>query len=159
MSIQEIENLSFAELKQRSTELAESLSAALLDSRDIDQVAMLAARYVQARTDAKQRDETLAEQGTTISNLNNALVAAEEKSRRLEESLNSSNNCATKRAEELDQACEQIKELTAQLRDQDLRCKRLKYEATRKNEALYGAANLINNAIAAQQVDDADQGE
>ena len=64
MTIQDIENLTFAELKASGKKIIDELGGN-----------ELAARYVQARTDAKQRDEKLAEQGVTITNLNAALEA------------------------------------------------------------------------------------
>ena len=68
MTLHEIENLSFAELKAQRTDLVESL-------KETDAGA-LAARYVQARMDAKQRDEKLAEQGKTIALLQASLEKA-----------------------------------------------------------------------------------
>lgn len=58
MNLSDIENLTFAELKAKKDEAIEAGKASPLDD--------LAARYVQARMDAKHRDEKLAEQGTTI---------------------------------------------------------------------------------------------
>jgi chromosome segregation ATPase len=93
MNLAEIENLSFVELKAKREEfIAEAAKATQAD---------LAARYVQARTDAKHRDEKLAEQATTIAALttgNNALLeklattegqlrTAIERCKRLEETL------------------------------------------------------------------------
>lgn len=66
MSTHAIENLSFTELKEHR-------DALIADAEKLPP-AELAARYVQARTDAKQRDEKLAEQGTTIASLNSALA-------------------------------------------------------------------------------------
>lgn len=59
MNFAEIENCSFAELKANRDELLKKLGGN-----------ELAERYLQARTDAKQRDEKLAEQGATIAALN-----------------------------------------------------------------------------------------
>ena len=84
MKLHEIENLTAAELKARRDELAKAivegiytpppglaekqladeLAKALVDGKHT--AVQLAARYVQARTDAKLRDELLAEQGATI---------------------------------------------------------------------------------------------
>lgn len=65
MQLHDIENLSVEELKGRKAELiAEAAKAP---------PAELAARYVQARLDAKARDATLAEQGRTIATLNATL--------------------------------------------------------------------------------------
>lgn len=67
MTLIEIENLSAADLKAKKAELVEVAKAA--------DVGELAARYVQARTDATCRDEKLAEQGTTITALHESLAA------------------------------------------------------------------------------------
>ena len=68
MQLSEIENLDAAALKAGRSELIEAAKAA--------PAAELAARYVQARTDAKQRDQKLAEQGETIKHLQSALDEA-----------------------------------------------------------------------------------
>jgi chromosome segregation ATPase len=92
MNLAEIENLSFVELKAKREEfIAEAAKATQAD---------LAARYVQARTDAKHRDEKLAEQATiaALTTGNNALLeklattegqlrTAIERCKRLEETL------------------------------------------------------------------------
>lgn len=69
MKIHDIENLSAAELKSRRHELKAGLASASHDE--------LAGRYLQARTDASMRDEKLAEQGRTITTLNDAADAAD----------------------------------------------------------------------------------
>jgi hypothetical protein len=61
MNFVEIENQTFAELKANRAKNLE-----LLKSADHDE---LAARYLQARQDAKMRDEKLAEQGKLITEL------------------------------------------------------------------------------------------
>lgn len=58
MTLIDIENLTFAELKSQRATLIEA-------ARKAD-MAELATRFVDARTDAKQRDEKLAEQGKRI---------------------------------------------------------------------------------------------
>lgn len=65
MTIYEIENLTAAQLKERKAELVEVAKEFPVDD--------LAARYVQARMDAKIRDEKLAEQGKTITRLESEL--------------------------------------------------------------------------------------
>ena len=70
MKLSEIENLPADELKRRRDELRQVAAKAA--------PADLAARYVQARTDATARDAKLAEQGETITNLNAALSAAQQ---------------------------------------------------------------------------------
>lgn len=68
MNLSEIENLSAADLKAKRAELSAALKAEPPDD--------LAERYVQARTDAKLRDDKLGEQGKTISLLQAALDKA-----------------------------------------------------------------------------------
>lgn len=63
MTIIDIENMTAEELKAQRAEAVKSTG----DNE-------LAARYVQARLDAKQRDEKLAEQGVTITTLTKALA-------------------------------------------------------------------------------------
>lgn len=69
--LQEIENMSYADLKAQRADLIAKVESA--------PVKELATRYVQARTDAAGRDEKLSEQGRTITILQEALEA--EKSR------------------------------------------------------------------------------
>lgn len=66
MTIVEIENMNAAELKVKRAEAAQAVVG---DPQ-------LAQRYVQARLDATTRDEKLAEQGATITALQNALETA-----------------------------------------------------------------------------------
>ena len=68
MSIHEIENLSHEELKAQKADLLEKLKAMSPDD--------LAPRYLQARTDAKQRDERMAEQAETLGALKTGLNSA-----------------------------------------------------------------------------------
>lgn len=68
MHLTEIENLSAADLKSRRDELVEAAKAA--------EQGELAARYVKARTDAKLRDEKLAEQARTLDALSTGLESA-----------------------------------------------------------------------------------
>jgi len=68
MTTAEIENMGVAELKQRRLELVASMKEVPAEE--------LATRYVQARTDAKMRDEKMAEQGKTIAELHSALDAS-----------------------------------------------------------------------------------
>lgn len=66
----DIENMSVAELKASKNAIIAELQAS---------PAELAARYVQARLDAKMRDEKLAQQGKYITQLEQTLAALEEK--------------------------------------------------------------------------------
>lgn len=68
MNLTDIENMTHAQLKERHAELVAEAAKQPADA--------LAARYVQARTDAKQRDEKLAEQGKTITLLQQSLDKA-----------------------------------------------------------------------------------
>ena len=68
MELTDIEGLAAAELKKRRDELVAEAAKAPVEQ--------LAARYVQARTDATRRDEKLAEQGETIAHLQKALDAS-----------------------------------------------------------------------------------
>ncbi len=70
MPSHDIENSSFTELKAGKDSFVASATKWPVDE--------LAARYVQARTDAKGRDEKLAEQADTLGHLNEALAAAKE---------------------------------------------------------------------------------
>ena len=65
MTSTDIENLSFAEIKEQRDSLVDEASKAPTDE--------LARKYVRARMDAVQRDEKLAEQGKTITALQQAL--------------------------------------------------------------------------------------
>lgn len=74
MTLTEIENLALSDLKAKREEIVKELGGG-----------ELAQRYVQARTDAKMRDEKLAEQGKTIEALqagHAALAEALAKARR-----------------------------------------------------------------------------
>ena len=71
MELTDIEGLAAAELKKRRDELVAEAAKAPVEQ--------LAARYVQARTDATRRDEKMAEQGETIVHLQKALKAAEKR--------------------------------------------------------------------------------
>lgn len=77
MTTIDIENMSAADLKAKRAELVEAIKG----SPD------LAVRYVQARLDAKTRDEKLAEQGATITALQQGLAAATEKTAALDAEL------------------------------------------------------------------------
>lgn len=87
MKLTEIENLSHEELKAQKDALIEAAAQV--------EIAELAARYVKARTDAKQRDEKLSEQGRTIDALSLGLEAAKEQNESLKSSLAESDNRAT----------------------------------------------------------------
>lgn len=72
MTLADIENMPLADLKAKRDELAKSLGDEIHPTE-------IAARYVQARADAKARDEKLAEQAGTLAALTQGLNAATEK--------------------------------------------------------------------------------
>lgn len=76
MTLNEIENLSAADLKARRDELVAEAGKA--------PVKELAAQYVRARTDAKHRDEALADQAATIRALQDGMGAMQGKVASLE---------------------------------------------------------------------------
>lgn len=82
MSIHEIENQTFAELKANCE--ANQKALANVPRGDLE------SRYLQSRTDAKQRDEKLSEQGVMLSELTHkveALEASIEAARQLAQNL------------------------------------------------------------------------
>lgn len=121
MTTTDVENLSYAKLKEQHDELVKAMQDQPPDD--------LARRYVQARTDAKARDEKMSEQGKTITELQLAIKALRKQCR---------------------DECEEVARQAVADRS------RLKAEALRNHAALNGAAKLLNDAIAAQRVDDAD---
>ena len=173
MQIQEIENLSFADLKSRRDELIAAAAELPADE--------LAKRFVRARIDAKLRDEKLAEQAATLESLNSGNAALQ---RELEESRKTAATFK-RQVDDLASELHSVKEhheaikqesfvtlekhrdefaattekLATALDDQTQRCERLKAQATRNQHALTSAAKLLNDAIAAQQVDNADEAQ
>ena len=79
MNLQDVENLSAADLKTRKKELLAAIKA--------DAPAELADRYIQARTDAKVRDEAMAKQGKTIDSLQEGYAALTAQSKETETRL------------------------------------------------------------------------
>lgn len=162
MEIHEIENLSFAELKQRRDDLIESLKS--------QPPGVLAARYLQARTDAKQRDEKLSEQGTTINNLNELVQTQSKTILAREEQLSSKDKAISKYVSELEAARKahsdevsvlngQLKECRESLAAETARADRLKSEADRANKALTSAEKSLKDALAERELEATDKGE
>ncbi|GAF95676.1 unnamed protein product, partial [marine sediment metagenome] len=152
----------------------------------------LTAAFVRALTDAKGRDEKLAEQGKTITLLQegfeasktqaeaataevantkadldvalaNAKTAGEENARvllALRTKMDVQATTVRKNNAEQERAfVEQVESLKAQRKRETERANRLKVEATRNHIALAAAAKLLNDALAAQAVENADKGE
>lgn len=99
MTLIEIENLTFAELKSHRSEAIEAAKAA--------DVGELAARFVDARTDAKQRDEKLGEQGKIIVLLQDSLERAAQQFAEFQ-----------RRADAAEQSCTVANNTIAGLRDE-----------------------------------------
>lgn len=155
MDIHKIENLSFEELKTRKAELLETLKAA--SGGD------LAVRYLQARTDAKQRDEKLAEQGKTIAHLDELLATVKQQGEEFRAKLTLANDSLKTVRESARQTTLADKtamgEIVASLKTTAARADRLKVEAIRYHSAVADAAKLLNDALASTAVDNADKGE
>lgn len=79
MTLNDIENATAADIKANRVELVEQAKSATVDE--------LAMRYVQARLDAKMRDEKLAEQGATITSLNEAIASARDRIKVMEKQI------------------------------------------------------------------------
>jgi hypothetical protein len=155
MNIHEIENLSAAELKAKRAELIEAAKAVPIGE--------LAERYVKARTDATIRDEKLAEQGGTIDALRAGAAALTEKNSDLANVVEQNyadfdilRESARKTAQADKLA---LDEALASLERETARAERLRTVATRHHAAVSGAAKLLNDALAAQAVDQADADE
>lgn len=182
MTIQEIENLSLAELKQQQKELTEQLKGV--------GIAELAGRYLQARIDAKMRDDKLSEQGKNISLMQDGMAAAKSQIELLQSNLSDKTaELATfkQQANDLFEKCkaehrdhcestakthadtcaehdktiaelkEQLETALAECAQQKLRGDRLRTQAVRNNSAINQAATYLNDAIAKQQVANADE--
>lgn len=161
MTITDIENLSAAELKERREELAAAIAGSPSEE--------LASRYVQARMDAKLRDDKLSEQGTTITALTESVSLGQREIARLQEQSDTQGKQIGKLLAEIDSAAAahvqasqqheaQVAELQQKLASETARANRLKNQANRHQSAVSGAAKLLNDAIAAQQIENADAG-
>jgi len=170
MTLPDIENLTFAELKARRDELIAEAAKQPVNE--------LAGRYVKARTDAKMRDESLGEQAGIIKALQDGSGALQEKNLRLgdqllAESARADANSAfvveanvlinrlqaehaQKLGEQVSRAAEFAAEAEAKIAALEARCGRLKGAATRNQAALTGAATMLNAAISSNAIEAAD---
>ena len=159
MTLIEICNLSAAELKERRAELADA-------AKGIDP-AELAARFVQSLTDAKARDEKLAEQGKTIQLLQSGLEAEAGKVRALGAELQRMADNHNAQQAELNglvkRLNDEVVELTGDLQEQkDLyavlmeKASRYRALAGSARGAINQAASVLNAALAQFQLADAD---
>lgn len=173
MTLEEIENLTFEELKSRRAELV--AEAAKAPAKDV------AERFVDARTDAKLRDQTQAKQGVTITALEQGAAAMTEKIAGLTTELNRATEDVAYRKKQLEdcivdaKAVEQstaenhakavenlngqIAKLTENLNQQTARAERLKVQAEIHHQAVNAAAKYLNDAIAARGIENADKPE
>lgn len=168
----QIENLSAAELKAERAELAQAIAANPPEE--------LAARYVQARLDAKIRDEKLAEQAATLRALEQGLAAATERVAALSKACDRDHESAVRFAQECDDLREKLEDqsdahaakvallqeqhrktvdaVSEELAIESDRSARLKLAAARMHAAGAAAAKALNDALSAQAIDAADQG-
>lgn len=162
MKLYDVKNMSFADLKAKRTEIIESLDAPGSGTREVSFVELITA-FVGALTDAKGRDEKLAEQGKTITALQDGLEASKAFTKELSaeaEELTATLKTVRETARETILADKTaIGAAVASLAKQTERADRLKAEALRNHAALSGAAKLVNDALAAQAVENADMGE
>lgn len=162
MTLETIENLSAADLKTKAAELvAEAVKV---------EPAELAKRYVQARLDAKMRDEVLAKQGETVTALQTGLKAAEQQNaalaaqcqglaRERDKALVGWQECQRTDEERIAAAKAKLDEAATQLQAEKAKVARLSAVATRNHQALSGAAKLLNDALSANAVETAVEGE
>lgn len=150
MNLSEIENLSFADLKAKREELVKAIGCG-----------ELAERYVQARTDAKMRDEKLSEQGKTIEALQAGTTALTEKSndlesqrqvaidrcKRLEETLE---RRMSEAQEELDKRAAAIDQANAACSAETKRANAAESLAKSRRKALAEVTGICNPLLAAE---------
>lgn len=162
MSIHEIENKTFADLKAERESLVEAAKSLPVDD--------LAARYVQARTDAKQRDEKLAEQAKTIEALRDGLAAmkerAEAETTKLAESvktLDSVESQVDQKDRDYRATCGEFESkamaAAGQISELTRRCERLKVQAEKYNAAISGVHRLTTDAVNARTLTEAGEGD
>ena len=150
MTIQEIENMTFAELKARQSELIEAMKDTLPTE--------LAARYVQARLDAKQRDEKLSEQGQTITNLNEALQTRAEQLALADRALADERGAVVKLKDQREQLAQDLQAALQTNGQMAERCERLKLQANRFTEVLTTLVQQGTNALGLILTEAADAG-
>lgn len=172
MSIHEIENLSFAELKEKRAEITEALKGIPVEE--------LANRYLQARTDAKQRDDKLSEQGKTITALQDGLAASKQQTEVTQAEVQKAlqavqgleaklvhvgtefNDFQTKTKMENEELKSKVIDLAlkseSKISELTERCERLKVQAGRYATAISGIQKMSLDAINSQVLDNAETG-
>jgi hypothetical protein len=167
MNIQEVEALSVEELKARREELAEDLSQ---ESRSDISPKMLAARYLKHLIAAKIRDEKLAEQGKTITLLQESLDAAREfkasadaAMKELQDATTDAQRLYNEDKQRLEDALSDLRgsydALKDMLREQDARGGRLKAQAEAYADAITSISKIALDAINTRAIEDAVSGE
>jgi chromosome segregation ATPase len=151
ISIETIENMSASELKERQSELAQFLE-------DTVSIPVLVGRYLHARLDAKLRDEKLAEQGEAITALQAGVEHWKSDACKMDTELGAARTEVVNLQAELERAVALQESTQEALAAEKARADRLKTEALRNRKALQEAAGIVNGAIHAQVVDDADTG-
>ncbi len=159
-TIQDIEALSFAELKTRREELAQSLRDAV-ENGEVKPEAVVA-RYLNSLRDAKMRDEKLGEQGRTITELQHALLDLRTRLAECEQvKLQQAGDLDTLRtsARETSQADKAaLAAATESLQRETARADRLAALATRRHAAMAQIAKVSGEAIGQDAVDAANEG-
>lgn len=178
MKIQEVENMTFEEIKGQKDAIVEGL-------KDVPHEELLG-RYVQARCDAKQRDVSQATQATTLDLLQSSLNDLTEQrdhfkalAEKMELQINSGNKLLetykqnsiddkkdsaaklaetvgslnTKHAEKVKAMGDTIAELTESLAVEKSRANRFKALATAHANSMSQIAKLSSDSLTAQQVD------
>lgn len=163
MTLTEIMNLSAAELKERRSELVESMVT--------HEIPDLSGRLVQTLIDAKTRDEKLAEQGKTITLLQSALEKANQdaaESFKHAEYMNAELERATaihnrQNQEWLDRsnatadaADASLAQLNAELAKTMARADRFHQLAMSGRQAIHDCANILNSVVSHFQITDAE---
>lgn len=164
MTLIDLENLSPAELKALTKEQTDAVAASPDELR---------ARYLKTLIDAKTRDEKLAEQGKTITTLQDAFeqlkAAAQADQLKLEgigadlqKKLQTAEAAVSQqKTQAVAQAAKHAETLTAMqasLASETERAKRLKAQAVRHQSAVFACQKLLNEAVAAESIEQADAG-
>jgi hypothetical protein len=161
VTLQEIEQLSFEQLKAQRDEAVEALKD--------EKPEVLAARYVKNRLDALMRDVKLSEQGKTITALQEGVEAMKAEMVRVTQQISSMEGERTALVADLESlrtsaremaiadkaAIEALHQTVAQ---ETARADRNKVEAFRNHQAVAQAANLLNETLAQQAVEAVDAG-
>lgn len=140
MNITEIEGLPYSELRERHDELV----AACKDMKPD----VLAARYVQARTDAAMRDGKLGDQAKTIEALQSGLKAAEAHVEASKKAAQEQTAIVAETQAKLDTAITESTKLTGQVATLKGECRTATELAKARRTALADVMNHANSLTA-----------